>query len=51
MTSVLRPQIYFDDQQGHLASTSTSALSVHVPFGALHETTEERVPDNGRGLD
>jgi 5'-nucleotidase len=48
--SVLRPHIYFDDQQGHLASTSTSAPSVHVPFGALNEATEEWVPDDGGGV-
>jgi 5'-nucleotidase len=45
--SVLRPHIYFDDQQGHLASTSSSAPSVHVPFGALNEATEDWVPDDG----
>lgn len=47
--SVLRPHIYFDDQQGHLDSTSTSAPSVHVPFGALNEAREEWVPDNSDG--
>lgn len=31
--SVLRPHIFFDDQSGHLASTSTVAPSVHIPFG------------------
>jgi len=42
--SVLRPHIYFDDQQGHLVSTSSSAPSVHVPFGALNEVTEDWEP-------
>jgi 5'-nucleotidase len=39
--SVLRPHIYFDDQQGHLASTAISAPSVHVPFGALNEAVTD----------
>lgn len=31
--SVLRPHIFFDDQSGHLKSTSLVAPSVHIPFG------------------
>jgi 5'-nucleotidase len=31
--SVLRPHIFFDDQSGHLVSTSRVAPSVHIPFG------------------
>ncbi|WP_351232301.1 5'-nucleotidase [Streptomyces sp. NPDC002133] len=34
---VLKPHIFFDDQQGHLASTSQTTPSVHVPFGKLNE--------------
>lgn len=49
--SVLRPHIYFDDQQGHLASTATSAPSVHVPFGALNEATEEWVADDAEDIE
>lgn len=30
---VLKPHIFFDDQSGHLNSTSTVAPSVHIPFG------------------
>ena len=30
---VLKPHIFFDDQSGHLNSTSSVAPSVHVPFG------------------
>jgi len=30
---VLKPHIFFDDQSGHLSSTSTVAPSVHIPFG------------------
>jgi 5'-nucleotidase len=30
---VLKPHIFFDDQSGHLNSTSKVAPSVHVPFG------------------
>ncbi|MDN2661971.1 5'-nucleotidase [Psychromonas sp. 14N.309.X.WAT.B.A12] len=31
--AVLKPHIFFDDQSGHLSSTSTVAPSVHIPFG------------------
>jgi 5'-nucleotidase len=30
---VLKPHIFFDDQSGHLDSTSSVAPSVHIPFG------------------
>jgi 5'-nucleotidase len=30
---VLKPHIFFDDQSGHLNSTSSVAPSVHIPFG------------------
>jgi 5'-nucleotidase len=40
---VLRPHIFFDDQLGHLSSTSSAAPSVHVPFGTLN------VPGDGHG--
>ncbi|WP_298940734.1 5'-nucleotidase [uncultured Psychromonas sp.] len=30
---VLKPHIFFDDQSGHLNSTSKVAPSVHIPFG------------------
>jgi 5'-nucleotidase len=30
---VLRPHIFFDDQKGHLESTSSVTPSVHIPFG------------------
>jgi 5'-nucleotidase len=33
---VLKPHIFFDDQVGHLESTSLTAPSVHVPFGSLN---------------
>ncbi|MER7245821.1 5'-nucleotidase [Kribbella sp. NPDC000426] len=33
ITDVLRPHIYFDDQQVHLERTSKVVPSVHVPFG------------------
>ncbi|WP_042388431.1 5'-nucleotidase [Streptacidiphilus melanogenes] len=39
---VLKPHIFFDDQKGHLASTSLAAPSVHVPFGQLNQ-----VPQSG----
>lgn len=31
--AVLRPHIFFDDQSGHLLSSSTVVPSVHIPFG------------------
>lgn len=34
---VLRPHIFFDDQVSHLAGTSRSTPSVHVPFGKMNE--------------
>ncbi|MEV6667615.1 5'-nucleotidase [Streptomyces nigra] len=34
---VLRPHIFFDDQVSHLAGTSRSTPSVHVPFGKINE--------------
>lgn len=39
---VLKPHIFFDDQSGHLNSTSSVAPSVHVPFGIknLEESIE-----------
>ena len=33
---VLKPHIFFDDQSGHLTSTSTVVPSVHVPFGVTN---------------
>lgn len=33
---VLKPHIFFDDQSGHLQSTSTVVPSVHVPFGVTN---------------
>jgi 5'-nucleotidase len=37
ITSVLRPHIFFEDQETHLESTARSAPSVHVPFGFINE--------------
>lgn len=34
---VMRPDIYFDDQKGHLESTSKHAASVHIPYGVANE--------------
>lgn len=34
---VLRPHIFFDDQQTHLLSASRSTPCVHVPFGVANE--------------
>jgi len=37
--AILRPHIFFDDQQGHLVSTSRTTPSVHVPFGAMNQAS------------
>lgn len=34
---VLKPHIFFDDQSGHLTSTSSVVPSVHIPFGIKNE--------------
>ena len=36
---VLKPHIFFDDQTGHLQTTSTVAPSVHIPFGVRNLRT------------
>ena len=38
---VMRPDIYFDDQKGHLESTSRYAASVHIPYGVANERAAE----------
>ncbi|WP_248919496.1 5'-nucleotidase [Pseudomonas entomophila] len=35
---VLKPHIFFDDQSGHLKSTSTVVPSVHIPFGVTNQS-------------
>jgi len=35
--AVLKPHIFFDDQSGHLKSTSAVAPSVHIPFGVTNQ--------------
>ncbi|WP_354596249.1 5'-nucleotidase [Streptomyces sp. JL1001] len=42
---ILKPHIFFDDQQGHLVSTSRTTPSVHVPFGKLNESAVPAVPE------
>ncbi|WEG09305.1 5'-nucleotidase [Microbacterium horticulturae] len=37
---VMRPDIYFDDQQSHLDSTSRYAASVLIPYGIANERPE-----------
>jgi 5'-nucleotidase len=41
---VMRPDIYFDDQKGHLESTSRHAASVHIPYGIANERIGEPGP-------
>lgn len=38
---VLRPHMFFDDQEDHLKSTAVHAASVHVPFGVANEVEPE----------
>jgi 5'-nucleotidase len=38
---ILKPHIFFDDQVGHLTSTSSSTPSVHVPFGKMNEAARQ----------
>ncbi len=40
---VMRPDIYFDDQVGHLESTSKHAASVHIPYGIANERPADGV--------
>ena len=44
---VMRPDIYFDDQKGHLESTSKHAASVHIPYGIANErpVVPDTMPD------
>jgi 5'-nucleotidase len=34
---VMRPDIFFDDQKGHLESAARHAASVHIPYGVANE--------------
>ncbi|MFH8803714.1 5'-nucleotidase [Streptomyces sp. NPDC017936] len=34
---VLKPHIFFDDQESHLEGTSRTTPSVHIPFGVVNE--------------
>jgi 5'-nucleotidase len=34
---VLRPHIFFDDQESHLKGTSRTTPSVHIPFGVVND--------------
>ena len=48
---VLKPHIFFDDQSGHLKSTSAVAPSVHIPFGITNNVVAqvEVAPEVGQG--
>ncbi|MFJ5232361.1 5'-nucleotidase [Kitasatospora sp. NPDC088391] len=39
--AVLRPHIFFDDQQVHLDSTARTTPSVHIPIGRLNELPQQ----------
>jgi 5'-nucleotidase len=40
IVGILRPHIFFDDQQSHLAGAFRTTPSVHVPFGKVNEEAE-----------
>ncbi|WP_249644514.1 5'-nucleotidase [Nocardia sputi] len=40
---VLKPHIFFDDQESHLIDTSKYVPSVHVPFGELNRRSAEKI--------
>ena len=42
---VLKPHIFFDDQSGHLSSTSSVAPSVHIPFGVKNLESVDEIID------
>jgi 5'-nucleotidase len=42
---VLKPHIFFDDQEGHLQAAARSTPSVHVPFGVVNEPRNCARPD------
>jgi 5'-nucleotidase len=37
---VLRPQIFFDDQLGHLEPAAASTPCVHIPFGIRNQDSD-----------
>jgi 5'-nucleotidase len=46
ITEILRPHIFFDDQETHLEGTSKSVPSVHVPFGLANTVGPEAADRN-----
>nr|WP_228507885.1 5'-nucleotidase [Herbiconiux sp. VKM Ac-1786] len=46
---VLKPHIFFDDQEGHLLSAAKVVPSVHVPFGIKNERTTAPVGEEQLG--
>jgi len=42
---VLRPQIFFDDQLGHLEPAAESTPCVHIPFGVRNEGANNRISE------
>jgi len=43
---IMRPDIYFDDQESHLDSTSKYAASVLIPYGIANERTASAHPND-----
>lgn len=41
---VLRPHIFFDDQEAHLEGTSRTTPSVHIPFGVVNQDESAQPP-------
>jgi 5'-nucleotidase len=44
VTETLQPHIFFDDQMAHLATTSRSTPSVHIPFGVRNMNEGKDAP-------
>ncbi|WP_330460093.1 5'-nucleotidase [Streptomyces sp. NBC_00820] len=42
---VLRPHIFFDDQEVHLQGTSQTTPSVHIPFGVVNHGESAETPE------
>lgn len=39
ITKILKPHIFFDDQESHLKGMAETTPSVHIPFGRMNEKT------------
>lgn len=44
---ILKPHIFFEDQEGHLELASEVAPSVHIPFGVANQSPSPTPPESG----